>query len=436
MVAALNRDRFITTLSQLVAHGPRLQNAPSANLVPEESLACGVVEAMLRPLVESGFATLQRYCAKGQESRPSLLVTLPGEQTGSIAFVGAHFDVVPADRVKEHWLTDPFVLMHESDGTLRGRGVTDCLGHVALLTEMLLELDSRGIRPRRTIYVVMIANEEERAIPGIGLEYLADLGVLEPLKDGPVYWLDSADFGPTLGTGGIATWELCATGVAGHSGMPQNCVNALELAMATVQSLGGWFKEQVPPHYNESRWHFGTPSTCKPTMVECDNNKITIIPGQVRMFGDMRITPFYDAASVLTRAIAFVGTLNEQIQRGVELPGFPRTRTAEGITGRIQLVSGGKLSEGIACDLDSTGLQALTRAITEVRGDSRVKPYAMTGSLPLVRDLQRRGFDVQITGFGDSRSYHAPNEAANLSDFEDGLRILNRVIDLVSGDGL
>ena len=59
----------------------------------------------------------------------------------------------------------------------------------------------------------------------------------------------------------------------------------------------------------------------------------------------------------------------------------------------------------------------------------------MTGSLPLVRDLQRRGYDVQITGFGESRSYHAPNEVAKLGDFEDGIRILGRLIDLV-GDKL
>ena len=90
----------------------------------------------------------------------------------------------------------------------------------------------------------MIANEEERTIPGIGLEYLGDIGVLEPLKSGPVYWLDSADFGPTLGTGGIATWELRVTGVGGHSGMPHNCVNALELGMAATQALIEWFNEQ------------------------------------------------------------------------------------------------------------------------------------------------------------------------------------------------
>ena len=98
---ALNRDRFVNTLAQLVAYGARLQNAPNAGLIPEESLVCSIVEHLLFPLRDDGFLSMQRYNAIGQESRPSLVVTVPGTEQGSLGFVGAHFDVVPADRVLE-----------------------------------------------------------------------------------------------------------------------------------------------------------------------------------------------------------------------------------------------------------------------------------------------------------------------------------------------
>ena len=431
MIVRLNRERFVHTLSQLVAHGSCLQNAPSAHLIPQEALACSVVEDLLAPLQAEGFLSMRRYSAMGQESRPNLVITVPGTQSGTIGFVGAHFDVVPADREAEQWLTDPFELVVEDDGTLRGRGVTDCLGHVALLTELLLEVHARGFRPKRNLFVVMIANEEDRTIPGIGLEYLGELGVLEPLKDGPVFWLDSADFGPTLGTGGIVTWELLVHGVAGHSGMPHNCVNALELAMSTSRALCDWFAEKLPEHPDEARWRFNSPSSCKPTMIDCDNGKITKIPGFVRVRGDMRITPFYDVRQTLAEAIAFVESVNSRIQSGEPLPGFPRTRTNDGNRGRVELRSDGGVGEGIACNLDSPGLHALNQALSEVRGTASVRPYSMTGSLPLVRDLQRRGFDVQITGFGESRSYHAPNEQGQLSDFEDGLKVLGKLLQYV-----
>lgn len=81
---------------------------------------------------------------------------------------------------------------------------------------------------------------------------------------------------------------------------------------------------------------------------------------------------------------------------------------------------------GIAVKLATEGNQALTSATEEVLG--HVKPYSITGSLPLVRTLQDADFDVQLVGYGMSSRYHAENEAANLNDFRAALKILARVI--------
>jgi acetylornithine deacetylase/succinyl-diaminopimelate desuccinylase-like protein len=67
--------------------------------------------------------------------------------------------------------------------------------------------------------------------------------------------------------------------------------------------------------------------------------------------------------------------------------------------------------------------------MASVRGKDRLEPYSMTGSLPLVRDLQRKGFDVQITGFGRSTYYHAPNEQAELQHFREGFAILHELLE-------
>ncbi len=242
----LDEPRFLATLRELVALGPKLQNAPAAGLVPEERLAAEVVRRALAPAIASGFLRIESLAAPGHEARPSLLITVPGTGAGFVGFVGAHFDVVPADRDAERWVRDPFALHLGEDEVLYGRGVTDCLGHVAVITELLAQMAARGIRPDPTLVVVLIANEEERPIPEIGLDFVASTGKLAPLRGGPVYWLDSADFGPTVGTAGVAGWELAVTGVPGHSGMPQNCVNALELAMATALAMGEHFRRAFP----------------------------------------------------------------------------------------------------------------------------------------------------------------------------------------------
>jgi acetylornithine deacetylase len=346
---------------------------------------------------------------------------------GALGFVGAHFDVVPADEKGEGWEHNPFALWEGPGGVLYGRGVTDCLGHVAVLTDLLAQLAERGERPRRTLKVVLISNEESTDLPGLGLGYVAGQGRLKDLVGQPVYWLDSANFGPTLGTGGNAIWELKVTGVGGHSGMPQNCVNALELAMAVSLELGRFFRSVYPATEDEKTWGFLSSSSLKATVIEAPNTKETKIPADVTVRGDIRLTPFYDMKEVRQRVEHFVRQLEARIQRDDVPPDFPRTRTASGKAGSLAFRFLGGGTEGIACRLDSPGLRALKEAIQQVRGVAPT-PFSLTGSLPLVRDLQRQGCDVQITGFGEMAYYHAPNEQAQLEDFRQGFTILRELL--------
>ena len=68
----------------------------------------------------------------------------------------------------------------------------------------------------------------------------------------------------------------------------------------------------------------------------------------------------------------------------------------EGARGSLELTWGSGYMEGIACSIDSAGHAALMQATRDVLGEA--KPYSICGSLPLVRNLQRAGFDVQMTG--------------------------------------
>ncbi len=424
----LDEKRFLSLLRELIALTPKLQNAPDAGLIPEERLAADVVLRALAPHVASGFVTVEAMAAKGHESRPSLVLTVKGTEDGHIGFVGAHFDVVPADREAEGWERDPFTLWVGDDGTLYGRGVTDCLGHVAVITDLLTQMAEQNMRPKRTLTVVLIANEEDAPLEHIGLDYVVSQGKLQALRGAPVFWLDSADFGPTVGTAGMAMWSLEVTGVTGHSGMPHNCVNALELAMASGLALGDWFRGAFPPHAEEKRYAFLAPSSMKSTVVIAANNKVSKIPGSVTVEGDVRLTPFYDMKDAVAGATKFIAGLDARIEKGDLPKGFPQVRAADGRRGTLALKWKGRGMEGIACDLESPALAALTAALNKVRPTEGAKPFSLTGSLPLVRDLQRGGFDVQITGFGRSSYYHAPNEQAKLEHFRDGFAILRELL--------
>jgi acetylornithine deacetylase len=50
--------------------------------------------------------------------------------------------------------------------------------------------------------------------------------------------------------------------------------------------------------------------------------------------------------------------------------------------------------------LSLLGYKALVGATESLLGEA--KPYSIGGSLPLIRELQEDGFDVQIAGYGIS----------------------------------
>ncbi len=52
---------------------------------------------------------------------------------------------------------------------------------------------------------------------GVGIDEMVKRGKLDHLRDGPLYWVDTADSQPCIGTGGICAWELTAYGEDLHA---------------------------------------------------------------------------------------------------------------------------------------------------------------------------------------------------------------------------
>ena len=119
-----------------------------------------------------------------------MIIKYPGTTDKICSFVGSHLDVVPANPAS--WERNPFVLTVEGD-TLYGRGTTDCLGHVALLTDLLCTLAENKPVLKTSIVVVFIVNEENSSFVGLGVDQLAKEGYLDALKSGPLFWIDAAD---------------------------------------------------------------------------------------------------------------------------------------------------------------------------------------------------------------------------------------------------
>jgi len=422
----LDAKRYVPLLTKLMAESESLQNNPAQGLYPrEDNCSQHVLEALAPYSKEGGPLTVERISFA--EGRGNVIITYKGTGTGSIAFVGSHMDVVPAN--PETWKRDPFKLTVEGDH-LYGRGATDCLGHVALLTELMMNLAIERPALQRTVTAVMIANEENGVVEGIGVDKLVQTGKLDHIKQGPVIWVDCADSQPCIGTAGSVTWFFKATGKLFHSGLPHKGVNALELANTAMAELQDRFYNEFKPVPDEKAWSFMTGSTMKPTQVKCAVGSLNQLPPWVEISGDVRLTPFYEMNEMKAKLDGFVADMNANI---TDLKTFgPASRyEIEDCRGKLELKWGTGILEGIACSLDSEGHKALCKATEAVLGEA--KPYSICGSLPLVRDLQRAGFDVQMTGFGRMDAYHADNEYCLLSDMSNGFDILVQVVSQLEG---
>ncbi|XP_010559314.1 PREDICTED: acetylornithine deacetylase [Tarenaya hassleriana] len=429
-LGSLSNESFVSLLSKLIGESKFVQNNPP-ELIPEEDRIVNHVLDCLRPYsTDTGGGPLVINHVTYHRRRGNLIVEYPGTVPGKIlSFVGMHMDVVTAN--PDEWEFDPFTLSIDGD-KLRGRGTTDCLGHVALVAELMKRLGETKPALKSTVVAVFIANEENSAITGVGVDALVKDRLLDKLKSGPLFWIDTADKQPCIGTGGMLPWKLHVTGKLFHSGLAHKAINAMELGMEALKEIQTRFYRDFPPHPQEKVYGFATPSTMKPTQWCYPGGGINQIPGECTVSGDVRLTPFYDLKEVMKKLQEYVDDINDNLDKlPTRGPVSKYVLPDENLSGRLTL-SFDEGSAGVACNLDSRGYHVLCKSTEEVVG--HVKPYSITGTLPLIRDLKDEGFDVQTAGYGLMATYHAKNEYCLLTDMCQGFDVFVKIISQLEQD--
>jgi acetylornithine deacetylase len=423
----MNETRYIGLLTKLIGEVKHLQNSPAQGLIPQEDLAIAHIMELLGPHSKENGGPLEIEKVTFVEGRGNLIIKYAGTTDKIVSFVGSHLDTVPAD--PSGWERDPYKLTIEGD-LMHGRGTTDCLGHVALLTEFMLQLAEQKPALKQTVGCVFIANEENGAFLGVGVDQLDKEGYMDFCKGGPLFWIDSADSQPCIGTAGNMQWHMNVKGKLFHSGLPHMGINAIEMGMDAMNYLQQRFYQDYPQHEKEKEYRYATPSTMKPTQISCTPGSLNQLPPECDLKGDIRLTPFYDVKDVAVSFAKYVEDLNKDPQ---QLASFGQHGAhakyeleSDGHKGVVNFQWLGDAENGIACNLSSPGNKAISDATKDVLGEA--KPYSIGGSLPLVRELQDNGYDVQIAGYGFSNKYHADNECVSLKDMKAAFKIISRVV--------
>ncbi len=164
-----------------------------------------------------------------------LLPDASGEKLNLIARIGegsmrgivlnGHTDVVPAD--PDRWSSDPFLLRRRGDRVF-GRGTTDMKGFLSVVLSAVPEMKAADLR--RPIILAFSHDEEVGCLGTPGL-----MAAMPPGQE--VIVGEPTSLRPGIRHKGARLQTLSITGVAAHSGTPEQGVNAIEYGQRAMAGL-------------------------------------------------------------------------------------------------------------------------------------------------------------------------------------------------------
>lgn len=223
--------------------------------------------------------------------KANLVVTVPdreGGRTGGVVISG-HTDVVPVDG--QDWTSDPFDV-RVADGRLFGRGVTDMKGYIGIALEALPRFVEAPLD--RPVHLALTYDEEVGCIGGDAIvKQIADLGLMpEVALVGEPTSMEVVSFHKSMNV-----VRVDFVGVAAHSSLTPQGVNAIEAAAEMVAHLAGvarGWREHGP--FDEG---FVVPySTLSVNMISGGIAQ-NIVPAEASVLFEFRTLPQVEPADVI-----------------------------------------------------------------------------------------------------------------------------------------
>jgi succinyl-diaminopimelate desuccinylase len=287
------------------------------------------------------------------------------------------------------WPYPPFAGA-EHDGIIYGRGAVDIKGPLAAQVYAVAALKAKGIRPRQSIVVAAVVEEETG---GAGARFLAEhLPLTTPM--GRVLEVLSCIVGEPssnrvmLGHRGIAQFPLRFTGRAHHASFALNQHNphfALAVFLARLQAFS------PPSHPTLGQ------STLVPTMIRADTQSRNLTPNNLELILDWRTTGEH-----LAEMQAIMAELTEDLPVAFHIPA-------------LWAVEGENLNTpGFVIEPQHLLVTALTAAVTAINPQTPapgIWNFATDG-----RWLARAGIACVGFGPGNPQLAHTTQEQIELQE--------------------
>jgi succinyl-diaminopimelate desuccinylase len=351
-------------------------------------------ETLTKILESVGFDKVERVDAVDSRvpsgKRPNIVAYLNGEKDTQRLWIVTHLDVVPPGEESLWTVTKPFEPILKDDCVV-GRGSEDNGQSLVSSVFAVKALKLLGIRPRRTVALAFVADEEQGSI--LGIQYLINKGLFR--KDDMVLVPDSGKENGNfieIAEKSILWFKIRTVGKQVHASLPNKGLNAHRVGMQVALALDKMLHEK----YSLKDSLFDVPeSTFEPTKKEKNVDAVNIIPGEDVLCFDCRILPNYDVDEVITEVNKIIAEFEKNTRATIKLEILQKQVAPATDDGAAEIVT------------------LLKKAIKDARGvDARVGGI---GGGTCAAFFRERGIPAVVWSTIDEVA-HQPNEYAKVEN--------------------
>jgi succinyl-diaminopimelate desuccinylase len=260
-------------------------------------------EKLTQMLTEIGFDKIEHYDAEDErvpsKVRPNAVAYYNGQDETKKLWIITHLDVVPPGEESLWTVTKPFEPI-VTNGKVYGRGSEDNGQSLVASIFAVKALKNSGIRPKRTVALAFVADEEVGSRYGIQHLIKQDLFGKDDLIVVPDGGSENGDF-IEIAEKSMMGFRVRTIGKQTHASTPGRGLNAHRVGMEYTLALDEFLHRK----YSAKDENFVPPeSTFEPTKKDRNVDAVNIIPGEDIIYFDCRILPEYDLDEILSDVLA------------------------------------------------------------------------------------------------------------------------------------
>jgi succinyl-diaminopimelate desuccinylase len=310
-------------------------------------------EKLTEILEEVGFDKIER-CDVGDSrvssgKRPNIIAYCFGETDAKRLWIVTHMDVVPPGEESLWTITKPFEPLLR-DNRVYGRGSEDNGQSLVASVFAVKALRRLGIKPKRTVALAFVADEEQGST--MGIQHLIGKGLFG--KDDLVVVPDSGNEDGSfieIAEKSVLWFLIRTVGKQAHASLPNKGLNAHRVGMQVALTLDKMLHDK----YSLKDDSFDVPeSTFEPTKKDKNVDAVNIIPGEDIAYFDCRILPNYDVDGVLAEVNRVTAEFEKKTGATITLEVLQKQVAPESRDGNSEIVAFLKKAIKDARGLDAT----------------------------------------------------------------------------------